>query len=152
MIQNLPGYSAPPKIAVQFLERFSPFKELDSISIDQLAREVEVEFYPKGALLFRQHLTEVTHLHVIHKGSVQVFVRSESETLTLKNLGGEGETLGASWLISDEKPDVTVEALEDTFCFLIPKAIFLKFLSEQSAFGLFFRDEFQRESNFTCLF
>ncbi|MFA6222097.1 MAG: putative nucleotidyltransferase substrate binding domain-containing protein [Desulfomonilaceae bacterium] len=145
MIKNLPGYSVPPKIAVQFLERFSPFKELDSISIEQLAKEVEVEFYPKGAVLFRQHLTEVTHFHVIQKGSVQVFVRSESENLSLKNLGGEGETLGASWLISDEKPDVTVEALEDTFCFLIPKAIFLKFLSEQPSFELFFRDEFQRD-------
>ncbi|MGO8878893.1 MAG: putative nucleotidyltransferase substrate binding domain-containing protein [Desulfomonilaceae bacterium] len=145
MIDNSKGYSVQPKVAIEFLGRFSPFKELGPTPIEEIVGELEVEFYPKGTLIFRREITEITHLHIIQKGSVKVFVRSESDTFVLKNVGGEGEILGGAWLRTSQKPDVTVEALEDTFCILLPRGIFLKLASEQPLFDKFFRDEFQKD-------
>ena len=114
MTDNSAGYAVTPKVAFQFLRRFSPFKELDISINEELAKEIEVEFYPKGTTIFRQELTDITHFHVIQKGSVQVYLRSENDTYSLRNIGGEGETFGGSCLIRNQKPDVTVETLEDT--------------------------------------
>ncbi len=82
MIDNSKGYSVQPKVAIEFLGRFSPFKELGPTPIEEIVGELEVEFYPKGTPIFRREITEITHLHIIQKGSVKVFVRSESDTFT----------------------------------------------------------------------
>jgi CBS domain-containing protein len=145
MNDNSSNFATIPIAAFQFLCRFPPFNELDVTVTEELARRLEVEFYPKGTTIFRQGLTDITHFYVIQKGSVQVFLRSENDTFTLRNVGGEGETLGGPCLIRDQKPDVTVETLEDTFCFLIPKALFLKIVSENVSFEKFFLAEFQKE-------
>ncbi len=145
MIDNSKGYTVQSKVAVQFLGRFSPFKELGLSLIQDIVGDLEVEFYPKGAPIFGPHFADVPHLHIIQKGSVRVFIRSEGDSFTLKSIGGEGEMLGGSWLLADQKPDVTVEALEDTFCFLLPRDIFLKLASEQPSFDKFFRNEFQKD-------
>lgn len=145
MTDNSAGYAVTPKVAFQFLRRFSPFKELDISINEELAKEIEVEFYPKGTTIFRQELTDITHFHVIQKGSVQVYLRSENDTYSLRNIGGEGETFGGSCLIRNQKPDVTVETLEDTFCFLIPRTLFLRIISENISFEKFFLAEFQKD-------
>lgn len=145
MIDYSKGYAVEPKVAVQFLGRFSPFKELGPTPIQEIARDLDVEFYPKGTQIFRRNITEVTHLHIIQKGGVKLFVSSEGDTFMLKSIGGEGETLGGSWLLGNQKPDVTVEALEDTFCLLLPKTTFLKLVAEQLSFEHFFSDEFQNQ-------
>ncbi|MFH0960741.1 MAG: cyclic nucleotide-binding domain-containing protein, partial [Pseudomonadota bacterium] len=145
MNDNFSNYAVTPKVAFHFLCRVSPFKELDVDIIEELVRRIEVEFYPKGTTIFRQELTNVTHFHVIQKGSVQVFLRTEDDTFTLRNIGGEGETFGGACLIRRRVPDFTVETLEDTFCFLIPKELFLKIVSENVSFEKFFLAEFQKD-------
>ncbi|MGC8602612.1 MAG: CBS domain-containing protein, partial [Desulfomonilaceae bacterium] len=145
MTDYLKAYTVLPKVAVQFLERFSPFNELGTSMIHEIVGDLDVGFYPKGTLIFKSQITDVTHLHIIQKGSVRVFVRNSGDSFTLKSISGEGETLGGEWLLANQKPDVNVEAMEDTFCFLMPCSLFVKLVTEQTSFQQFFRNGFQKQ-------
>ncbi len=119
-------YSAPPNMIIQFLQRTMPFKELDGPSLERIAREWVIDFFPKGDLILEQGVTEVAHLFLIQKGGVKAYFTSTDTMTALVDFGGEGTAFGASSLIRGHKADLNVEAVEDTFCFLLEKSAFLR--------------------------
>lgn len=117
-----------PEIVLQFLQKTLPFNELDPQSLKNLARQCIIDFYPKGTLIFKQDVTEVTHFHLIQKGGVKTYLKDETGEITLKDFRGEGEYFGALPIIQNVPANLNVETVEDSFCFLFSKEAFMELL------------------------
>jgi CBS domain-containing protein len=142
----VPGnYEVVPPVLAQFLRRTMPFNELDDDQILRLAVHWAIEYYPKGSLILKQGSTEITHLHVIQKGGVKIYLNTGDSAGALKDFGGEGAAFGALNMILGEPADINVEAVEDTFCFLLEKEPFLELVASNPRIAQFFLEGFSED-------
>lgn len=119
------SYAVVPGAVFEFLGRTMPFSELDRATLENLCRECILEHFPKGTLIFKQDVTDITHVHLIQTGGVKVSMTTDEKVVTLKEYGGEGASFGASSIAARKRAEFDVEAVEDTFCVLIPRDMFL---------------------------
>lgn len=139
-------HAVVPRLVLEFLRKTLPFGELDKTSLENLARRCILEFYPKGSIIFKQDVTDITHVHIIQKGGIKAFLSSDETVVNLLAYGGEGESLGALPIVRGQKADFTVEALEDTFCLLIEKDVFLELFNECPAFAQHYLERLSEDS------
>ncbi len=130
---------------IEFLKRTLPFSELPEQVLERLLLDLEVDFFPKGTTLFRQDETEVTHLLIIQKGGVKLFLKDESGEITLKDFRSEGGYVGALPIIQGTRANFTVETVEDTFVFRLPKERFLELIDSHPRFAQFFLRSFSEK-------
>ncbi len=120
---------------IEFLQKTLPFNELDLVQLEELAEASVIGFYPKGTVILQQGVTNLRHLYVVQKGGVKVLIRDENNTESLVDFGGEGSSFGAVGIMRGPKANLTVETVEDTFCFLIDKEAFLGLIRKNLAFA-----------------
>ena len=130
--------AAPPEIVLDFLKNSLPFNELDSSTLQKLAKQCVIEFYPKGTLVFQQEVTEVSHFYLIQKGGVKIYLKDDEGDITLKDFRGEGEYFGALPLIHGTTANLNIETVEDTFCFLFSKEAFQELLDSAPKVSQYF--------------
>jgi len=108
--------------AVRFLSQVPPFQFLEGPLLRQVARGLTMEFHPKGAVILQQDGPVSDYLQIIQKGGVKITIRPKG--------GGEevvvdyrerGESFGLVSLMGGQQK-TTVVALQDTICYLLPKA------------------------------
>ncbi len=116
----------------RFLAGHPPFDRLSPERLEDVARELEVVFVPRGETILRRSDPENHHLFVVRKGAV----RLERDGLLVQVLE-EGEPFGYPSLISGGRPHVDVVAEEDTLLFRVPRALFER-LMEHPPFADFF--------------
>ncbi|RQD60673.1 DUF294 nucleotidyltransferase-like domain-containing protein [Desulfonatronovibrio magnus] len=126
----------------EFLQKTLPFNELDKDTLDGLARHATIDFFPKGVKILIQDVSDVKHIYLIQKGGVKLYLQDESGQATLKDYRGEGSVFGALAIIRDSRSSLTVEAIEDTFCFLLTKDSFLKLLKTHPGFSQYYLKAF----------
>lgn len=135
----------PIKVLTHFLRTTLPFKILDSSLLEELSKRCVIEYYPKGTLILEQNITEVKDLCLIQKGAVKVYCANSDTGETLKEICGEGAEFGALYLVKGQRADVNVEAIEDTFCFLFHKDVFLDLVQRDSRFAQFYLQTFPED-------
>lgn len=121
-------------VVLNFLQKLIPFSEVDPETLRELARGAMVAFYPKNQVILEQDVDEPSYLFLIEKGAVRVYRKNEEGTPVLVDHRGEGSTFGVSHLMGSSKSSATVEAAEDTFCYLIHKAPFMEFVAKHPLF------------------
>lgn len=131
-------HEVPPEIVLDFLQHSLPFNELDFKTLQKLAQQCVIEFYPKGTLIFQQEVTVVTHFHLIQKGGVKIYLKDDEGDITLKDFRGEGEYFGALPLIHGTPANLNIETVEDTFCFLFSKKAFQELLDSAPKVSQYF--------------
>jgi len=134
-----------PDMVVAFLSKIMPFCELDEALLRQIAAAVRVDFYPKGTWLLTMGESEVQYLYLIQQGGVKSFLTDAEGLTTLKDYRGEGEYVGALGIIRGTVASMNVEAVEDTFCFLLPREVFKKLLQSQPGFAQFYLKSFSEK-------
>ncbi len=107
-----------------FLRQTMPFSDLPEEAILALARQATVDFFPQGTRLLSRGKSEVTHLFVIQKGAIKLFVE-ENGTQHLMDIRSEGASIGAVCLFHGTRATMDAETLEDTFVVAIPRQAFL---------------------------
>ncbi len=135
-------HSVTPEVVVDFLKKTIPFHQLPKDTLDKIAKEVTIDFFPEGTIIFKQQETVVEHLYIIQKGGVKIYLKDEEGMVTLKDFRGEGSYIGALPMIHGATANLNVETVEDTFCFLLPKETFLKLINEQAGFAQFYLKSF----------
>jgi CBS domain-containing protein len=138
-------HSVAPEVAVNFLMEVMPFNTLDDESLYKVARNCRVDFFPKGTRLFTAGETVVTHLHLIQRGGVKSFITDDEGEVTLKDFRGEGAALGALAIIHGTTANLDIETVEDTFCFLVPREIFLELINNQPGFAQYYLKSFSEK-------
>ena len=138
-------HSVAPEVVVEFLSTIMPFNELDTDVLHEVARHVRVDFFPKGTRLFTAGETEVNFLYLIQQGGVKSFLTDDEGEVTLKDYRGEGSYIGALPIIRGTKANLDIEMVEDTFCFLLPREVFLDLINKQPGFAQFYLKSFSEK-------
>jgi CBS domain-containing protein len=138
-------HSVAPEVAVDFLKNIMPFDGLDEMTLHNLARYCTIDFYPEGTRILETGKTEITHLYLIQRGGVKTFIIDEQGDVTLKDYRGEGSVFGALGIIRGTKANLDVETVEDTFCFLLPKEVFLELINNQPGFAQYYLKSFSEK-------
>jgi CBS domain-containing protein len=139
------GREAAPEVVVAFLRNTMPFNELDDRSIRDLARNCRVDFYPKGTRLLTAGESELPYLYLIQRGGVKSFLTDDEGEVSLKDYRGEGSYIGALGIIHGTRANLNVETVEDTFCFLLPRQIFLDLIAKQPGVAQFYLKSFSEK-------
>ena len=134
-----------PEVVVEFLSAMMPFDELDDAAMHEVARHIRVDFFPKGTRLLTAGETELTHLFLIQKGGVKSFITDDEGEVTLKDFRGEGSYVGALPIIRGTRANLDIETVEDTFCFLLPREVFLELIQEQPGFAQYYLKSFSEK-------
>ncbi len=138
-------HSVTPQVIIDFLKNIIPFKELDEATLKKVAENCIIDFFPKGTMLFKQDETVVEYLYIIQKGGVKIYLKDEEGMITLKDFRGEGSYIGALPIIQGTKANLNVETVEDTFCFLLKKEVFLELIEDNPKFSQFFLKSFSEK-------
>ena len=120
-----------------FLKKIPGFSNLNSVTLERLAAEMQPLRYPMGrALLTPQTLP--TNLFLIYAGQVRLlgYDPRTSAPLTLQMLE-PGESVG--WLgLLRNRPSETAIASVETICLTLPAASFLKLIEDEPALAQYF--------------
>lgn len=138
-------HKVAPEAAIAFFKKTLPFNELDDDTLHELATHCRIDFFPKGTTLLRAGETEITHLHLIQRGGVRSFITDDEGMVTLKDYRGEGAYIGALGIIRGTRANLNVETVEDTFCFLLPKQVFLDLIANQPTFAQYYLKSFSEK-------
>ncbi|HXP19775.1 MAG TPA: putative nucleotidyltransferase substrate binding domain-containing protein [Streptosporangiaceae bacterium] len=98
-----------------FLGAHAPYDSLDAADLEQLARNVEVEYFTAGAMIIPADAAALDRLYVVRAGAVDVLDRGR-----VVDLLGPGDTFGHVSLLSGLPPALAVRAEQDTLCYLLP--------------------------------
>ncbi len=135
-------HKVAPEASVAFLKGVMPFNELDDDTLNDIARYCRIDFFPKGTRLLTDDETEITHLFLVQKGGVKAFIVDDEGEVALKDYRGEGAIIGALGIIRETKANMNIETIEDTFCYLLPKEVFLELVENRPAFSHYFLKSF----------
>lgn len=125
-----------------FLRKVPPFQFLDEQALSAVAGSITVEFYPKGTMILRQDGPPSSHLSVIKKGGVKVYITSGSQEEIIVDYRGEGDSYGILSLVGADKSRANVLAAEDTICYLVQRDIIFRLIDSNPAFTEFFLKSF----------
>lgn len=145
MSQNADVHAVAPEMAIAFFRDILPFNGLDDATLKDLARHCRVDFYPKGTRLLTAGETEITHLFLIQRGGVKAFIEDDQGEVTLKDFRGVGAYIGALGIIRGTPANLNIETVEDTFCFLLPREIFLNLVEQEPAFAHYYLKSFSEK-------
>lgn len=130
---------------MSFFKGILPFNGLDDETLSRIATHCRVDFYPGGTRLFTAGETEITHLYLIQRGGVKAFIEDDQGEVTLKDFRGEGAYIGALGIIRGTLANLNIETVEDTFCFLLPREIFLELVEETPVFARYYLKSFSEK-------
>lgn len=131
-----------PEVIVNFLRTIMPFKILSDAELNTIGRHCRIDFFPKGARLMTVDETVITHLYLIQRGGVKAFLIDAKGEEVLKDYRGEGAYVGALGIIRGTTANLNIETIEDTFCFLLPREVFLELVKNNIAFSHFYLKSF----------
>lgn len=134
-----------PEMAVAFFRDIMPFSALDDATLNDLARHCRVDFYPKGTRLLTAGETDITHLYLIQRGGVKAFIEDDQGEVTLKDFRGVGAYIGALGIIRGTPANLNIETVEDTFCFLLPREIFINLVEQKPSFAHYYLKSFSEK-------
>ena len=108
--------------AVRFLAQIPPFQFLEGPLLRELAQSLTMAFHPKGEVILQQDGPVSEHLQIIQKGVVKITIRPKGGSdEPLVDYRERGESFGLVSVMGGQQRS-TVVALQDTICYLLPKA------------------------------
>jgi CBS domain-containing protein len=138
-------HEADPSSVLAFLRTVRPFCDLEDTALEALSEKFTIDFYPRGTLIFEQDVTQVAHLYLISRGGVKVYLTDADNVTTLKDFRGEGGFFGALGIIRGSRANLNVETVEDTFCYLLEKGVFLDLIQSNPQVAHYYLKRFSEE-------
>lgn len=128
VLQNVQG-------TLQFLQRFPPFNQMDLAHLSFLVEQCQLRFFASGESILKPTDGPVEHFHIVKQGRVvgerPHSARGGNET-TFEITTGECFPLAA--LLGERATRTEHLAGEDTFCFQLPKAAFIRLFALSEPF------------------
>jgi len=145
MPQKNDSHKADPEAVLEFLKSIRPFNELEGQTLERISKRIELDFFEKDSLILEQNVSQLTHLFLIFRGAVQINLIDSDNKSILQDVRGEGSQFGALSIIRGVKSLFNVEAIEDTFCYLLEKEVFLNLLKRSPSFAGHLWENFSSE-------
>lgn len=128
-------YNDGARVLLEFLQKLWFFSCYDSEALEKLTRNSLLGFYPKGTVILQQGVSSPDRLLLVERGALKLYRQDSADQQVLSDLRGEGGLVGVDSILTGSKASHSVEAVEDTFCFLIDKGRFLEFAKENPTFA-----------------
>jgi len=135
MTTKHPSQKASASSPADFLKTVVPFSELDDEAFQKPANTLTEETFAKGTLIFTQGKTRIEFLYLIKSGSVTLYLRDEKDIKRRNEYRGPGDYFGALGIITGTAANLSVEAVQETTCILIPKETFQELLRTVALFA-----------------
>ncbi|MCL4538522.1 MAG: DUF294 nucleotidyltransferase-like domain-containing protein [Bacteroidetes bacterium] len=132
--------AADPAAVLEFLQRTRPFKDLEPTLLKEISGKFIQDFYPRGTTILEQGFSEVTHFHLVTRGGVKIQHTDPDGSVRLVDFVGERGYFGALGIIKQSNANHTVQAEEDTFCYLLEREMFLRLVQTYPAFAQYYLD------------
>jgi CBS domain-containing protein len=104
----------------RYLARHPPFDRLPAELLAETAATVEIEYFPRGTRILRQGGEPSRFLHLIVKGTVELWQGGDDRPPALVETLGVGEAFGQLSLLSGAPHLWDAVAREDVLAYLIP--------------------------------
>jgi CBS domain-containing protein len=137
-------FSITPNVVLELLKKTRPFSDLDFGVLERLASLWVVDFFPRGTIIVEKGAREPGHFYFVQKGAIKRYEPLNGHEV-LVDISGEGYAFDAASIIRRQKPDFTVEAIEDTFCFLLQRQDFLNLVNSCPEVAHYYLDTFSNE-------
>ena len=134
----------PDKVSLDrlrdFLKTVPPFNLLPRNVIEEIVRNLIIEYFPKEDIILDPERGPTQFLYIIRSGGVRILSREKDKNREKKvfDYRDEGEFFGFVSLLSGEPSPFTIVAEEDTICYLLKKDLFKRLLAEHPNFLLYF--------------
>ncbi len=125
----------------EFLARHEPFDELDEQTLAQIANSTEVEYFPRGEVIFPQSAGPLEHVRMIRRGAVELLDGDE----VLDELR-EGDLFGHPSMLTGLPTAFTARAAEDSLCYRMPAAEITPLLTRPGGIRFLAREMRHREA------
>jgi Predicted signal-transduction protein containing cAMP-binding and CBS domains len=79
-----------------FLKGVAPFSLLSDKELDELAKKLLIEFFPKDTVILRRDVDKAEFVYIVRKGAVQITRGIVNENERLVSVCGEKDIFGAS--------------------------------------------------------
>jgi len=123
----------------EFLGQVPVFRLLEAADLRELASRVEVDFSPAGTALLTAGGPPSGFLKIVFSGGIKVSLPAgDGSGEVVVDYRSEGAAIGYLSLLSGESSRMDVTAVEDTVCYLIPRAPFLELLERRPEIHEFF--------------
>jgi CBS domain-containing protein len=113
---------------VNFLKECTGFHTLPKTKLVSLAKNLNLEYFPKGSRIMVEDQTKVQNVLLIEIGALQLSWESKSLHDLEKVVLERGDVFGGiSILLNNSVSIRTVTAVKDCFIYLLPKRTFFEF-------------------------
>jgi len=127
-----------------FIADIPPFNFLPEAEIDAVVKNFSVVHYPRGTVPFVQGRSRVGYFYILQKGSAERYYE-ENQQKTMRGMLSEGDTYGGiSMLLNDGISVRTLQVIEESYFYVLPKQYFLDLCNRFEAFTEYFTDTFGR--------
>jgi CBS domain-containing protein len=121
--------------AVEVLRAHLPFSRMGASALEELARNLSETFHPAGELVIRTTHGAPTHLMIVKQGRVRAAPPSADGSVTADRWDlTTGDVFPVRALLEQRAVNMNYRAAEDTFCYLLPEAVFRRLLQTSPEF------------------
>jgi CBS domain-containing protein len=124
-----------------FLKGVAPFSLLSDKELDELAKKLLIEFFPKDTLILRRDVDKAEFVYIVRKGAVRITRGIVDENERLVSVCGEKDIFGASSVLEGEAFVFNAKTSQDTICYLLPKDDFKALLQAHKTLADFFSSQ-----------
>ncbi len=125
------------KEAFTLLKKTPPFSLLDETTLRTIAREMSLEYHPKGRAIHYQGGPAAEYLSIIKSGAVRISLKTAASEELLIDYMTAGDFFGMRSFVCGDISRDNIVAVEDTSCYLIKKETVLKLMKTNAEFSAF---------------
>ena len=108
---------------IEFLKTVPPFQFLPQSELSRLLPRMTLDYFPKDDTIISAGHRASEVLYIVHKGAVQLSLRTRVGKQLAFDLRGEGEIFGLLSLMGRDIARFDVIAVEDALCYGIPGSV-----------------------------
>jgi CBS domain-containing protein len=123
----------------EFLRTHDPFSGLDGEALERLAGRVEVEFFERGAIIFKEGEGSHGGVQVVRRGAIELVDGGR-----VLDVLGEGELFGHPSVLAGLPSGVEARAHEDSLCYSMAASDVLPLLPPRSSLSYLTRSLLRR--------
>lgn len=125
----------------EFLVKFPPFDSITSEDLINLAEGIDLEYFEKNDIVFKQGEKPHQHFFMVKKGHINV-VQSKDGEDTLLDICDEGDIFGVRASIANDHYIATAKAADDSLLYAIPLEYFKQIIEKNPKVALFLASGF----------
>lgn len=108
---------------IAFLKSVPPFQFLPPAELARLVPRMALEYFPKDTTIMSAGRRASEVLYIVHKGAVELTLRTTAGKELFFDLRSEGEIFGLLSLMGRDTARLDVTAAEDALCYSIPGTV-----------------------------